>query len=188
MSRAYRISVTEAIRRHIKVHDGVQVQLDLLPILCPERMGELLWSELAGLGFERDGATARRTGDDGVEVAVDLSQGTVTARLHAEADVALCQGGSATPYHPSQAGRAEEDLRARLKTKLEHDAADRSEHLRQEVTDRLERGLRDLHQSLDSAVNRATVAALKEKAASLGEIEELSEDSVTGTLTIRVRL
>ena len=60
MSRAYRISVTEAIRRHIKVHDGVQVQLDLLPILCPERMGELLWSELAGLGFDTEDQRPRR--------------------------------------------------------------------------------------------------------------------------------
>lgn len=188
MSRAYRISVSESLRRHVKVEDGVQSKVELLPILPAGRMAELLAAELAGLGFERDGDAARRVDGDGTEVTVDLEQGTVTVRRGAEAELELQRGGAGAVYDPKQAAAAEKNLRARLRGELERQADARQEELRQEVTDQLERKLRDLRLEIDGAVNRVSAAALKEKAAQLGEIEEISEDAETGSLTIKVRV
>ena len=188
MSRAYRISVAESIRRHVKVEDGVQTQVELLPILCPERMADLLAAELAKIGFERDGGQARRVDEDGTEVTVDLEQGTVTVRLSAEADVELQRKASGAVYDPKQTEKAEQQLRDRLRGELERQADAQQEELRQQVTEKLERKLRDLQAEIDKAVNRASAAALKEKAAQMGEIEEISEDQETGALTIKVRV
>ena len=48
--------------------------------------------------------------------------------------------------------------------------------LQGKVTDRLEGELGDLRQELDQAVNRVTAEALKRKAASLGQVKEMTED------------
>jgi hypothetical protein len=188
MSRAYRIAVSETLRRHVKVDDGVQTKVELLPILPADRMCDLLEAELEQLGFERDGNLARRVEDDGTEVTVDLEQGTVTVRLSAEADLELTRKGSGSVYDRKQTKKAKEQLKKRVKGELEKQAAAQTEDLRQAVTEKLERKLRDLQREIDGAVNRSTASALKEKAASLGEIEEISEDSETGSLTIRVRV
>jgi hypothetical protein len=42
MSRAYRIAVSESLRRHLKVEDGVATTLEVLEILPREPMAELL--------------------------------------------------------------------------------------------------------------------------------------------------
>jgi hypothetical protein len=81
VSRAIEIRVSESVVRTVHVEDGVQAAIELLPILPAARMAELLAKELAERGFTRDGDLARRTSDDGVEVAIDLRAGTVTARL-----------------------------------------------------------------------------------------------------------
>jgi hypothetical protein len=69
MSRAIQIRVSESVVRTVHVEDGVQSPLEMLPILAPDRMGELLARELEELGFERDGKVARRTDKDGVGTA-----------------------------------------------------------------------------------------------------------------------
>jgi frataxin-like iron-binding protein CyaY len=188
MSRAYRIAVSETLRRHVKVDDGVQTSVELLPILPADRMCDLLAAELEGLGFERDGQTATRVDEDGTVVTVDLEEGTVTVRQSAEAELDLSRKGTGSVYDQRQTKEAEKKLRERLKGELEKQAEARTEDLRQEVTEKLERKLKDLQQEIDGAVNRASAGALKEKAASMGEIEEISEDSETGSLTIRVRV
>jgi hypothetical protein len=188
MSRAYRISVSESLRRHVTVEDGVCTSLELLSILPQERMQELLATELEGLGFERDGSTVRLVDDHGVEVTVDLSQGTVVIRLVQEHDLEIQRKSRGAAYERSQIKEAEANLRAKLKTQLEQQAEQNAEHLQQQLTKRLEQTVRDLQKELDGAVNRATAKALKEKAAQLGEIEEISENHDTGSLTIKVRV
>jgi len=187
MSRSYRIAVAETLRRHVVVGDGVKTTLEILPILPLERMVALLAVELEAIGFELDGDVCRRD-DDGVEIEVDLRHGTVTVKLGDEADISLRHEGSAATYDPKQLEAAAEQRRAQLKRRLEVEADAQEEELRQKVSSALEAKLRDLQLELDAAVNRATAAALKEKAAQLGEIEEISEDAETGSLTIRVRV
>jgi hypothetical protein len=199
MSRAYRIAVSETLRRHVTVKDGVQTTLELLAILPEEAMCELLAAQLEELGFERDapseqgpegrrGGSMHRVDDDGMEVTVDLKQGTVTARLAADHEIAISRKASGAIGDRAKVQQAKAALSTKVQGQLERQADKDTEKLRQQLTGRLEQKLRDLQLELDGAVNRATAAALKEKAASLGEIEEISEDEETGALTIKVRL
>lgn len=188
MSRSYRIAVAETLRRHVKVEDGVQTSVELLPVLPAGRMADLLAAELEALGFTREGKLARRTDEDGTEVTVDLELGTVTVRLTAEADLELERKVSGSTTDRKRVDEAKKKLKKKARADLERRADAEQERLRQEVTEQLEGKLRDLQREIDSAVNRATAAALKEKAAQMGEIEEISEDKETGSLTIRVRV
>ena len=188
MSRAYRISVAETLRRHVRVEDGVQSSLELLPLLPAGRMAELLCAELEQLGFEREGQVVRRVDEDGTEVTVELETGAVTVRLASETDLELHRKGSGVTGDRGRMAEATAALRARVRQDLERQAEAEQEQLREQLTEQLERKLRDLQLELDGAVNRATAAALKEKAAQLGEIEEISEDAESGAVTIRVRL
>ena len=75
MSRSYRISVRESLRRVLRAHDRVSTQLELLEILSPAEMAELLSQELEKRGFERkDGELVRE--QNGVQVSVDPKTGT----------------------------------------------------------------------------------------------------------------
>jgi hypothetical protein len=65
--------------------------------------------------------------------------------------------------------------------------ADQAEALRRRVTAQLEGKLAELKGELDRAIGKATIAALTEKAAQLGQIESTHEDEA-GNVTIRVRL
>ena len=55
MSRAYRIKVRESLRRVIRAEDRVSTQLEMLEVLPPEQMAELLAEELKRRGFEEKG-------------------------------------------------------------------------------------------------------------------------------------
>ena len=138
MSRAYRISVSDSIKRHIKVEDGIQTTLDLLPILSPDRMMEILAAELEGLGFKREGEEAKRADEDGVEVTVDLKTSTITARLAAESNLEITRKKNATIEEEDMDG-AEDELKAKLQQELEKEAESEQDKLRQEVTEQLDR-------------------------------------------------
>lgn len=188
MSRAYRIAVSESLRRHVQVEDGVCSHLELLPVLAKERMGELLAQELLKKGFLRDGGAARRVGADGVEVSVELASGAVQARLSAKETLELAAQRTGAVALPELVQQGEDNLRAQARASLEKEAAAREEHLRQETTAKLERSLRDLREELDGVVNKVTVEALKQRAAELGEVQEVHEDPASGSLTIRVKV
>jgi hypothetical protein len=83
--------------------------------------------------------------------------------------------------------RAQENLRGAALSELEKRVATQTEALRREVTGKLERKLGDLRTELDQAIGRTTVAALTERAAQLGEIQELVADDA-GNVTIKVKL
>lgn len=187
MSRAYRISVSESVLRHVRVEDGLCAGLELIEVLPRERMAALLAAELEGIGFERRGDRLVRVDPDGVEVEIDPVAATVTVRVAAEREVELERTGTGLAARPDD-DRARQQLRERVRRELEAEVDERRDKLQREVSERLERKLRDLRQELDRVTSRVTSAALKERAAQLGEIEELSEDPETGDLTIRVRL
>lgn len=172
--------------RTVHVEDGVQSPLEVLPILAPERMGELLATELAAQGFERDGDTMIRKDADGVEITVDLRTSTVTARIGASSDLEESIERRAN-VGIERKEQSEEALRRDVKRDLEDRISARTEALRRDITDKLEKKLGDLRNELDGAVGRATVAALTEKAQQLGHIESVVEDQ-GGNVTIKVRL
>ena len=60
--------------------------------------------------------------------------------------------------------------------------------LQKQITDQLEAQLSDLKSELDQAVNRATAEALKQKAAQIGQIKQVTDDIEAGSLTIVVEV
>jgi len=187
MSRAYQISVSESAKRHIRVEDGFQAQLEMLGILPAGEMATLLASELAALGFERVDDTMRRVDDDGIEIVIDLETGTVTARLAAEKDVDVTIERSRRIYEEHlEQGR--ERLRESVQQELEQEIERERDEMSREVTEKLEKKLTDLRHELDRATNRATAEALKVRARQLGEIKEISENPETGEVTIKVEV
>src|SRR5690349_6129350 len=123
MSRAYRIAVTEQLRRHIQVDDGVSSKIEVLPILPTERMGELLGAQLEERGFKRENGKALRQEAGGDEVSIDLKTGAldVTAKASKEVDIATERAGVITNKEQEQA--TTEQLRSAARADLEERAA-----------------------------------------------------------------
>jgi len=186
MSRAYRISIAESVRRQVELADGVQSTLELLPILAPQRMQEILAGELSAAGFDiQDGVAVRRE-EDGVDIQVDLKKATVTARIVKQESIEIDEQRTVRveEEHLEEGTAAHKH---KLKQQLERQADQTQKRLQQEVTEQLKKKLLDLQHEIDQLVNRTTAAALKEKAAQLGEIEDISEGA-DGSLTIKVRV
>jgi chromosomal replication initiation ATPase DnaA len=162
MSRAYRIKVKETARHVLRASDHVSTQLELLEVLPPERMRDLLANELQKRGFTKQGDKLIRREQDGVTVEIDPASATVTVKIQSKKEVSV-------------KGLLED---------LQRQAQEKQAELQKRVTDRLEGHLTDLRKELDQAVNRVTADALKEKAGQIGQIKEVSEDAQTGSLTI----
>ncbi len=186
MSRAYRISVKESLSRHVQVEDGVSSSLELLPILQKERMRESLAAELAGKGFARDGNTATRKEKDGITTEINLETGEVNVTAEGHANLELKTERTAVVDNAVIPER-EAALRETSKASLEREAKAEEEALRRKITGQLEGTLRDLKGELDSVVNRVTATALKQRAAELGQVEEVHEEA-NGSLTIKIRV
>lgn len=187
MSRAYRITIEESLRRHVQVDDGLCSKLELLPILTRERTADLLAAELEKKGFKRDGDKAVRTEKDGVSVEVSLQDGEVKVSAKGAREVELKTQRQSVTVEELKVSR-EAELRKNAREALEVEAKNEEEKLRQEVTERLEGRLKDLKGELDGVVNKVTAAALKERASQLGTVEEVHENAETGELTIKVRV
>jgi len=186
MSRAYKIKVSERARHTLRAGDRVSTQLALLEILPCERMAELLAAELQKRGFIPQGDALVRRESDGVVIEVDPESAAVTVRIETEKTVTI--EGELTGWSGSADGKQQEREKANLRKQLLQDLQRQAEAgkagMQKQVTDLLESRLADLRKELDAAVNRVTADALKEKAAQIGQIKELSEDAATGSLTI----
>ncbi len=177
--RPYDVEVKAPITSAEIVEDHIQVGLDLPPILSPEGMGNLVRQDLSGRGFEEQEDGSLRRERHGVEVTVDPEGGTID--IKAEGEV------KRSPPPPSKPNpctcRIQEAVKQAQRT-LEGDRA----KAQQEVTERIEAIIGRLGCEMEGMVDRVTREALKEKARSLGEIKELSEDEKAGTLTIVVEV
>ena len=189
MSRSYRIAIREHLRRVLRASDRVSAQLEILEVLPPERMAGLLAEELERRGFREEGGNVVRD-QDGVTVTVDPRTGVVTVTAEGNREIELQKDKEGRAYDDAGPGAASvrEQLREQAKRELEKAAGSETARLQSEVTDRLERQLAGVRRELDDAVNRVTGEALKEKARSLGEIKEMTEDPQTGSLTIVVEV
>jgi hypothetical protein len=189
MSRSYRISVRECINRVIKAEDSITTQLEILEILPPEAMGKMLGDELEKRGYRREGDQLVKE-EDGVVIVVDSQTGEVTVSSQASEET-KSEGelhGRAYDDVGPHAGQVRENLRQELKRKLEKSVEEKTGKLQGKVTDQLEGKLPDLRKELDQVVNKVTAEALKEKARSMGQIKQISEDEQTGAMTIVVEV
>jgi hypothetical protein len=190
MSRAYQISVAESVRRHVRVADGIRTHLELLDVLPADAMCGLLGAELEARGFCRQDEHMVRVDEDGVEISVAVSgdqAGQVTVRLCRDQEVDIKVSRSRRTYE-EHAERDRQALESEVARAVERRERDAHARLSAEVTEILERKLRDLGRELDRVANRVTAEALKVRAAQLGEIQEISEDPETGSLTIKVKI
>ena len=190
MSRAYRITVKETVTRELKAGDEIGTQLELLEILPPESMGQLLREELKARGFteQDDGTLTRKTGD--VTVTVDPCDGEVTVKAEAGKKVTVEGSRDATAWNDVGPGRnpVADAARDQLKKDLERKVEKENEKLQQQATAELEKHLHDLQPELGEIVNKVTREALKQKAAQLGTVTEIAEDEKTGSMTIKVEV
>ncbi len=189
MSRAYRIQVRESLRRVLRAQDRVSTQLELLEVLPPEPMAQLLTEELKGRGFEeKGGALVRRRNE--VTVTVDPKTGTLIVETEAAERVVLKGEKVVNTYDDvgPQAKTVRKQLKEQLQQDMEKQAGEKTAELQSKVTEKLEQQLGDLRQELDGAVNRVTAEALKQKARQMGRIKEMTEDPQTGSLTLVVEV
>jgi hypothetical protein len=189
MSRSYRVSVKESVRRTIRAEDRVSTCLEILEVLPPEQMAGLLRDELERRGFEQHGKVLVRR-EEGVTISVDPETGTVTVAVAQSEQVSVEaeKHGRAFDDAGPNATHIKQQLRGELKQELEKKVDQQKETLQSKVTDKLEGRLSDLRQELDQVVNRVTAEALKRKAAQLGQIKEMTEDPQAGSLTIVVEV
>jgi hypothetical protein len=187
MSRAYVIRVSETLRRHVHLEDGVRTSLEILDVLPPERMNALLRAELARAGFREEDGRLVRDEEGGVRVEVDPEARTVTLRIAGERELELEHTGEGRAYRPGDED-ARAALRERVQRRLEVEASVEEGELKSELAGRLERRLADLRVELDRVSHRVVAAALKERAAQLGEVREIAEDEEAQTLTIRIEV
>jgi FtsH ternary system domain X5 len=186
MSRAYRVSVRESLTQVVRGEDRVSTTLELLEILPCEAMAELLREELARRGFEdRDGKMVRE--GDAIAIEVDPASGEVVVRSEVSKEIVLKkkQEGYADTDHGKRGREAVESaLRGQLQKELEADAKAKAEEIQDKATARLEGELQGLKAELDQVVNRVTAEALKRKAAQIGQIKQITEDTADGSMTI----
>jgi hypothetical protein len=190
MSRAYRIKVRETLTRDIRAEDSIQTRIELLEVLPPERMAELLTKELEARGFEpqEDGTLVRVR--DGARVTVEPCTGEVTIAAEAEKTIQL--EGTREGYGYDDLGPTRRTIQERLtgevKADLEKRADQSAARLQTEATQKLEKQLADMQPEMAQVVHRVTAEALKEKAAQMGQVREVHEDPNSGSLTIRVEV
>ncbi|OWK38081.1 hypothetical protein FRUB_07201 [Fimbriiglobus ruber] len=180
----------ETLDRELKGADEICTHLELLEVLPPEQMAELLKGELKGRGFEEnaDGVMTRK--DGALTVTVDPCNGEVSVKSEVQENITLEAKREATGYDdigPSSTG-VRERVREQLKQDLEKKAEKETERLQTEATKALEQHLEELQPELSQVVNKVTRDALKQKAAQLGTITEIAEDAETGSLTIKVEV
>ncbi len=186
MSRAYRLLVRESLQRVLRATDHVSTQLEVLEILPADQMAQLLVEELERRGFQRRGKSLSRR-HQGITVQIDPETATVTVQAEAEDRVVLeAEKNAVLDRESGRAGaeKAKEAARRELLRDLEKKAARGATEIQQRVTEKLEGSLADLRQELNQVVNRVTAEALKQKAAQIGQIKEMTEDRESGTLTI----
>jgi hypothetical protein len=191
MSRAYRLRVDETLRRVIKGSDRVTTRLEILAVVPPEEIAELLAAELAARGFEKqaDGRWSRE--EQGVTITVDAATAEVEVKAEQERDLEISASRAGSYYDETNRRdqkALEERLRAEAQQDLERKAVEREKELERAATDALERRLRDLQPELDQVINRVTAEGLKRKASRLGQIKEVTEDPESGSLTIVVEV
>jgi len=186
MSRAYKVQVSESISRHVKVGDGVQSKLEILDILGQDAMREILRQELIGIGFEECEDDVARTDEDGVETRINLK--TRAVDISSRVDEEIKVDVDVEIWGEDDNANIEAHNRRRVLDGMEKKADAAEAKLREGVTKKLEAKLGDIRRELDQVVNRVTSSALKQKAASMGEIREISENQETGELVIRIKV
>ena len=181
MSRAYSIRVSETVTKTIHVEDGLAFHLELLGILSKERMARILSEKLKEQGFEPQADETLTKEIEGIHIQVSLETGQVTVGLAIDESIQKSDERTVIANNESQA-------HARVRKALELEIADDRAARQRKITEHLERHIGDIRTELDRVSTNVVAEALKQRAAELGEIQEIVENDETGELTIKVRV
>lgn len=171
MSRGYQVQWVSA-KSCVEHSDHVEIGLSLLDILPKAQMGALLRDEL-----ERDGWTKQADGSlqtvlDGTTVILDKDGTSVRIEKSASKDV------SARATNADDADRQLTVAEERAK-----------EQMGAELTKVLVKAEGDVRASVDKAVQKVYVEALKKKAASMGDITSIVEGKgENGALEVTIKV
>lgn len=189
MSRAYRVEVRESENVTVRASDEISTRITLLDILSPEETGELLRRELARRGFSGEEGAVRKTKGE-ITITVDPCSGDVSLKIDTsrEKTESSVQRGIAVDDVKGSQQLVEGHLKEKAIAEIEHKIELEKQRLQREASERLEQAVRDFQPELKEIVNEVTKAALKTKAARLGQIKEVVEDQATGSMTITVEV
>lgn len=190
MSRAYRISVKESITKHIQGSDEICTRLELLEILPPETMAELLRHELEHKGYRPTNDGKLQRVENNTTITIDPLNGEVS--LRAEIEKTITEQGTRDGSGWDDMGPSRDAVESRtrelLKEDLESRISQKQSKLQEKASQKLEQALTHVQPQLSEIVNRVTREALKQKAAQMGTIQEITEDPSTGSMTIKVEV
>ena len=157
MSRAYRVPAYEASAT-IEAEDHLSMQLEMLDILPPGEMVRMLREELKQEGW-------KETSDGEVEAVV----GDARARLSADGDRVTVERSEKNRVNVR--GYNKDDVNKRLEQ-----ATTRAEDTaKKNVVRDLLRVEPEVRESIQRALQRVYVEALKQKAKSMGDVESVRE-------------
>lgn len=190
MSRAYRITLKAAEARRLRGEDAVSTKLELLNILPPEQTAQLLKQSLQSRGFEEDadGKMVRR--DDTLKVTVDLCNGEVVVQSSIEKEVNLEVEKEGIGYDDVGADREtiKDRVKEQLQQALENESEEATAKLNEKASEALEKELEKLTPEISKIVNEVTRESLKQKARTVGKVQEIHEDANSGDLTIKLEV
>lgn len=185
MSYPYRVSVSRTVKETVTEKDQSRNKVDLTPILETGRMRDLLVEALERRGFEKrsDGTLVRTR--DGVTETFDPKSMEVTASAEASGDIkkekTVEARGDSWRREEAERSRAhvEAEVGRRLERELAVTEAERQEKQRElaaEAAKRLQESEKRRMQDLNEATLDVYAEALKEKARTLGEVKEVTEN------------
>ncbi|MBT3783367.1 hypothetical protein HOF92_00240 [bacterium] len=190
MSQTYRIRVKESVSETISLNREWKRKVNLLKILPESEMGDLLCAELAELGWK--GSEHKSSKEEGhwrleldpitllLSIIYDREE-EVEASFDEEVEVYEVTDLEDKARQNAQ-DQAKENLDRRMNT-----ARNRKEtELLKELNQSRDEILNTLENELQAAVEQTHMNALKLKAAALGEIEAIEENS--GEIVIRVKV
>ncbi len=175
-SRPWKLTAKAPVGQVHTADDHVTTRVDIPPILTQERTGQILSGVLTRRGFDEqeDGTLVRER--EGVTTTVDPSNGEVTVAAEDSGDL---------PDMPPSGGCG---CQARAREMAEQAIRNAKDDVQRRVTERVAGALSKLGCELEGVSAEVTRQALKEKAAQMGEIKELTEDPKSGALTIKVEV
>ncbi len=171
MSRAYRVPAYEASAT-IEAEDHLCMELEMLDILPPGEMVSMLREELKAEGWKEraDGAVESTVGEARAVLEAEGDKVTVERREHNRVNVRGYNKGE-------------------VNTRLEKAAERAKDTAQKNVVRSLLKVEPEVRETIQRALQRVYVRALKQKAKSMGEVESVREQrGETGELELTIKV
>ncbi len=198
LSYPYRVVVTKGVEESIQASDRSERVVELPPILDRKTTQDLFEKALKDRGWEGDGNTLTKKGDDGLVQTVDLETGVVVTT--AEGDTVIekkltLEGHGDSWGQPTAADKEslKQQVEARIDKRLkitEKERESRRRELEKDLAERLEKSEEARTEELNAALLEVYAESLKEKAKGMGTISEVREERCpeTGEYELVIRI